>query len=48
MTECDAFFAQTGAYYFEKSPTIFEYIVDFYITGKQKSSCAAISSAPFR
>ncbi|KAH7699171.1 Protein KVS-3 [Aphelenchoides avenae] len=34
LIECDGFFAQTGAYYFEKSPTIFEYIVDFYVTGK--------------
>ncbi|CAJ0929725.1 unnamed protein product, partial [Mesorhabditis belari] len=34
LTECDAFFETSDEYYFERSPAIFEYIVDFYITGK--------------
>ncbi|CAJ0581977.1 unnamed protein product, partial [Mesorhabditis spiculigera] len=34
LTECDAFFEGGDEYYFERSPAIFEYIVDFYITGK--------------
>ncbi|KAH7722441.1 Protein KVS-3 [Aphelenchoides avenae] len=34
LTECDGFFEQTGEYYFEKSPAIFEYVIDYYVTGK--------------
>lgn len=34
LTDCDCFFEQTEEYYFERSPIIFEYIIDFYITGK--------------
>ncbi|KAI1720568.1 ion transport protein domain-containing protein [Ditylenchus destructor] len=34
LTDCDAYFDHSQEYYFEKSPTIFEYIIDYYITGK--------------
>ncbi|XGW02247.1 hypothetical protein V3C99_014355 [Haemonchus contortus] len=34
LTDCDAYFEHAGEYYFERSPIIFEYIVDFFITGK--------------
>ncbi|CAD5230906.1 unnamed protein product [Bursaphelenchus xylophilus] len=34
LTECDSYFEQSNEYYFEKSPTIFEYVIDYYITGK--------------
>ncbi|KAE9553597.1 hypothetical protein FO519_003192 [Halicephalobus sp. NKZ332] len=34
LTDCDTFFEQSEEYYFERSPLIFEYIIDFYITGK--------------
>ncbi|TKR87790.1 hypothetical protein L596_012137 [Steinernema carpocapsae] len=34
LIECDAYFEATKEYYFERSPIIFEYIVDFYTTGK--------------
>ncbi|KHJ86173.1 K+ channel tetramerization domain protein, partial [Oesophagostomum dentatum] len=33
LTDCDAYFEHTGEYYFERSPVIFEYIVDFFVTG---------------
>ncbi|CAD5223925.1 unnamed protein product [Bursaphelenchus okinawaensis] len=33
LTECDSYFEQSNEYYFEKSPTIFEYVIDYYITG---------------
>ncbi|CAB3397623.1 unnamed protein product [Caenorhabditis bovis] len=34
LTDCDAYFESTAEYYFERSPIIFEYVVDFYTTGK--------------
>lgn len=34
LTDCDAYFDATSEYYFERSPIIFEYVVDFYVTGK--------------
>ncbi|KAI6227444.1 hypothetical protein M3Y99_01254600 [Aphelenchoides fujianensis] len=34
LTECDSYFESTNEYYFEKSPTIFEYVVDWYTTGR--------------
>ncbi|KAL6742612.1 hypothetical protein Aduo_015744 [Ancylostoma duodenale] len=34
LTDCDAYFENSGEYYFERSPIIFEYIVDFFVTGK--------------
>uniref|UniRef100_A0AC34QXW3 BTB domain-containing protein n=2 Tax=Panagrolaimus sp. JU765 TaxID=591449 RepID=A0AC34QXW3_9BILA len=34
LTECDTFFEHSKEYYFERSPIIFEYIVDFYVTGR--------------
>ncbi|CAI5451691.1 unnamed protein product [Caenorhabditis angaria] len=34
LTDCDAYFDNPGEYYFERSPIIFEYVIDFYITGK--------------
>uniref|UniRef100_A0A8R1HYU9 BTB domain-containing protein n=1 Tax=Caenorhabditis japonica TaxID=281687 RepID=A0A8R1HYU9_CAEJA len=34
LTDCDAYFESSSEYYFERSPIIFEYVVDFYITGK--------------
>ena len=37
LTECDAFFDSLNEYYFERSPIIFEYIVDFYVTGEDFS-----------
>ena len=33
LSEADAFFEPLQEYYFERSPIIFEYIVDFYVTG---------------
>lgn len=33
LTDCDAFFEPTSEYYFERSSVIFEYVIDFYITG---------------
>ncbi|MFH4979523.1 hypothetical protein AB6A40_006232 [Gnathostoma spinigerum] len=32
--DCDAYFEKTKEYYFERSPVMFEYIIDFYVTGK--------------
>ncbi|KAJ1365297.1 hypothetical protein KIN20_025559 [Parelaphostrongylus tenuis] len=34
LTDCDAYFEHADEYYFERSPIIFEYIVDFFISGK--------------
>ncbi|CAI4223655.1 unnamed protein product [Auanema sp. JU1783] len=34
LTDCDAYFESNNEYYFERSPIIFEYVVDYYITGK--------------
>uniref|UniRef100_A0A7E4UYT2 BTB domain-containing protein n=1 Tax=Panagrellus redivivus TaxID=6233 RepID=A0A7E4UYT2_PANRE len=34
LTECDSYFEHSEEYYFERSPIIFEYIIDFYITGR--------------
>lgn len=39
LTECDGFFEQTGEYYFEKSPAIFEYVIDYYVTGRTLVAC---------
>lgn len=33
LSEADAFFEPIQEYYFERSPIIFEYIVDYYVTG---------------
>lgn len=45
LTDCDAYFEQTHEYYFERSPLIFEYVVDFYITGVSISSLAKLQVA---
>ncbi|KAI6236756.1 hypothetical protein M3Y95_00192000 [Aphelenchoides besseyi] len=34
ISECDLFLEATNEYYFERSPTIFDLIVDYYVTGK--------------
>ncbi|GMS82085.1 hypothetical protein PENTCL1PPCAC_4260, partial [Pristionchus entomophagus] len=34
LTDCDAYFDDTGEYYFERSPIIFECVLDFYLIGK--------------
>ncbi|KHN77870.1 Potassium voltage-gated channel subfamily V member 2 [Toxocara canis] len=34
LRECDAYFDSTQEYYFERSPIIFEYVIDFYTTGR--------------
>uniref|UniRef100_A0A914QJV8 Potassium channel tetramerisation-type BTB domain-containing protein n=1 Tax=Panagrolaimus davidi TaxID=227884 RepID=A0A914QJV8_9BILA len=34
LTDCDSYFEHSHEYYFERSPIIFEYIIDYYITGK--------------
>ncbi|KAF8382274.1 kvs-3 [Pristionchus pacificus] len=34
LTDCDAYFDDTGEYYFERSPIIFECVIDFYLMGK--------------
>ncbi|KIH44356.1 K+ channel tetramerization domain protein, partial [Ancylostoma duodenale] len=38
LTDCDAYFENSGEYYFERSPIIFEYIVDFFVTEGHKDS----------
>jgi hypothetical protein len=32
LTDCDDFIESTGEYFFCKSPVIFEYIIDYYLT----------------
>ncbi|KJH45695.1 K+ channel tetramerization domain protein [Dictyocaulus viviparus] len=33
LSDCDAYFEHADEYYFERSPIVFEYIVDFFVTG---------------
>lgn len=38
LTECDAFVENNdsqGEYYFERSAIIFEYVIDYFVTGKE-------------